>query len=191
MQPFDPDRVRSPQPREGILRGVLALAMGSVLVLASSGAIAALGDTLFPARSLGEGFAQDLSPAAHVFVRLRVLHPMIAIVVALGIVVAASLVRALRPAPRIQILSRAVTLLFLVQLGAGLLNVTLLAPVWMQLVHLLLADATWITLVVMAAETQAPALSIMSRKGPAPTSDVPPSTSNVAPVTYEPAGETR
>ena len=46
--------------------------------LGVSGVIAALGDTLFPARSLAEGFAQDLDPAANIFLRLRLLHPVIA-----------------------------------------------------------------------------------------------------------------
>jgi hypothetical protein len=38
-------------------------------------------------------------------------------------------------------------------MGAGLLNVALLAPIWMQLVHLFLADAVWITLVFLATST--------------------------------------
>ena len=37
------------------------------------------------------------------------------------------------------------------QLAAGLANVYLLAPVWMQLVHLLLADAIWVAFVWFAA----------------------------------------
>jgi heme A synthase len=47
----------------------------------------------------------------------------------------------------------------LVQLGAGLLNVALLAPIWLQLLHLLLADLLWLALVLMTASTLArPAL---------------------------------
>ena len=42
--------------------------------------------------------------------------------------------------------------LFVVQFAAGLLNLSLLAPIGMQLVHLMLADATWIALVLMAWE---------------------------------------
>jgi heme A synthase len=38
------------------------------------------------------------------------------------------------------------------QLGAGAINLTLLAPVWMQLVHLLLADLLWLSLVLLAVE---------------------------------------
>jgi hypothetical protein len=76
--------------------------------------------------------------------------------------------------------------MFVLQFAVGLANVTLLAPIGMQIVHLLMADATWIALVLMGWEalyalpSQSP---IMSRNGPAPMSDVPPSTSNVDPVT--------
>ena len=183
-----PDRDAAPRERvaqPGWLRPVVVVALASVLVLASSGAIAALGDTLFPATSLSEGLAQDLSPLAHVFLRLRILHPFIAALAGLVVVVSASLVRMAKPSPRARTLSRVVTLVFATQFMLGLLNVALLAPIGIQLAHLLLADATWIALVLMAWEAlyavaQSP---IMSRNGPAPMSDVPPSTSNVDPVT--------
>lgn len=172
------------------LRGALGVALGGVLLLAASGAIAALGDTLFPARSLAEGLRQDLSPVAHAFLRLRLLHPMIALATGVVVLAVAGAVRIVHTEPRVRSLSRLATILFVAQFVAGLVNVTLLAPVAMQLVHLLLADATWIALVLLAWEAaQAPA--IMSRKGPAPISDMPPSTSSVEPVTYAPAGETR
>ena len=179
-------------PRESTLRPtwlrpVIFLALFSVLVLGSSGAIAALGDTLFPVTSLREGVAQDLSPLAHVFLRLRILHPVIAMLAGASVFAGASLVRMAKPSPRARTLSRVVTLVFVTQFVLGLLNVALLAPVGIQLAHLLLADATWIALVLMGwealyapARTQSP---IMSRNGPAPMSEVPPSTSNVDPVT--------
>jgi len=47
-------------------------------VLGVSGAIAALGDTLFPVTSLAAGFARDFDPSANLFVRLRIWHPLIA-----------------------------------------------------------------------------------------------------------------
>jgi heme A synthase len=192
-------------PPSPLLRGTVFLALAAVLVLGCSGAIAALGDTLFPATSLRAGIAMDLSPLAHVFLRLRVLHPFLALAAGAIVFGAASLARVAMPAPRVRTFSRAVTLMFALQFGVGLANVTLLAPIGMQLVHLLMADATWIALVLMAwealyalparseSQSQAPfGLSvasggpqspIMSRNGPAPMSDVPPSTSSVDPVT--------
>jgi heme A synthase len=198
--PVRPDRdaVRAPRPRW--LGPAVYMGLFSVLVLGSSGAIAALGDTLFPAASLREGFAQDLSPLAHVFLRLRVLHPFIALIAGGVVFASATLVRMANPSALARSLSRVVTLVFASQFALGLLNVTLLAPIGLQLAHLLMADATWIALVLMGWEAlyAAPALAvcvtrqelpdvaqmpIMSRNGPAPMSDVPPSTSKVDPVT--------
>jgi heme A synthase len=114
-----------------------------------SGAIAALGDTLFPASSLAAGLRQDFDPAANVFLRLRLYHPFLAAIT--GAVLA---FYAIRTAARIQAARRyANRLLALVgvQLAAGALNLLLLAPVWMQIIHLLLADLVWISLVLLLA----------------------------------------
>ena len=54
--------------------------------------------------------------------------------------------------------------LFILQLGAGVINLVLLAPVWMQVVHLLLADLVWITLVLLAAVTFVQGESIEERR---------------------------
>src|SRR5205085_3444221 len=54
------------------------VSLASLMALGVSGVIAALGDTLFPVRSLAGGLAQDLDPAANIFLRLRLLHPAIA-----------------------------------------------------------------------------------------------------------------
>jgi heme A synthase len=124
-------------------------ALGACLAVGVSGAVAALGDTIFPAGSLAEGLAHDLSPTAHLLVRLRVHHPWIAVVAGLGLVVWAQ-----RTRPRHDDLAgpaRAVTTLVTVQLAVGATNVLLLAPAWLQLVHLLLADALWIALVLLGS----------------------------------------
>ena len=54
-------------------RAIHALAV--VLIVSITGAVAALGDTLFPARSLAAGMGQDFSRAASTLLRLRLLHP--------------------------------------------------------------------------------------------------------------------
>ena len=131
-----------------------AVSLGTVMILGISGAIAALGDTLFPARSLAEAWVRDFDPAASIFVRLRILHPAIAALAGawLGIyaVSTAGRRRDLRP--------RAWLLLGMVagQIAAGVANLLLSAPVWMQLVHLLLADGMWISLVLLCAGTLEP-----------------------------------
>jgi heme A synthase len=125
--------------------------LGALMVVGVSGAIAALGDTLFPSRSLAEALAADLSPTSHLLLRLRVLHPAFAIATAILLAVAAPVLARGSDTPVATRLARAVTALALSQLVAGVVNVVLLAPVWMQLLHLLLADALWIALVLLGA----------------------------------------
>jgi len=120
----------------------LAFALVASLAIAATGAITALSDTLYPVTSLQAGFAADFSGTAPLLLRLRVWHPVIAVVAGLYIaIVAAKLGR------------KVVVSLVLVQIAAGVLNLTLLAPIWMQLVHLLLADLLWIALVLFTAAT--------------------------------------
>jgi cytochrome c oxidase assembly protein subunit 15 len=143
-------RERTSEPRRGPYLGLLA-GLGGAVVVGVSGSIAALGDTLFPVRSFAEGWQQDLSPTAHLFVRLRVLHPLLAVAVGTGLlVVIGSLVLSDRPRG-IRGPATVAAALVLAQLMAGLINLGLLAPIPMQMVHLLLADLVWIALVRLAA----------------------------------------
>jgi heme A synthase len=142
--------------RQGAVLPIAVAAIASVLILGVSGAITALGDTLFPAASLAEGVRQDFSPTAHLFLRLRVLHPVIAVAAAALVGFAAWAAATLRPNRSTRALAYAIGGLFALQLGAGLANLVLLAPVWLQLVHLLLADLVWIALVLLAASALRP-----------------------------------
>jgi heme A synthase len=135
----------------GSLAVTLGLALAGMLVLGVSGAITALGDTLFPVTTLAEGEALTFSGAAHVFVRLRLWHPVLACVVGLLIVTAALHATRARREPTVAPVARALVGVFTLNLAVGALNVWWLAPLPMQLVHLLLADLVWITLVVLAA----------------------------------------
>jgi heme A synthase len=121
-----------------------------------TGTIAALGDTLFPAPSLSAGFHQDFSPAANYLVRLRLVHPVIAAVAGLLFATVAFFALRVSSRPRMRILSIIVIGSTFVQLCAGMLNLALLAPVWMQITHLFLADVVWIALVLFVAEAAIP-----------------------------------
>lgn len=116
------------------------------VILGISGAIAALGDTLFPARSLAEGFRQDLEPAASIFVRLRLFHPLLAVGTAAWLGFYAAMQR-----HKAGWLGWSLLGLVMLEIAAGGLNLWLLAPWWMQMVHLLLADLAWIALVLVCA----------------------------------------
>lgn len=135
---------------------LLGLAFIGMLILGMSGALTALGDTLFPVSSLSEGLLQDFSPSAHFLVRLRLLHPTIAVLVSVYLIVISGVIAFRNSSRNQKFLRRMLTLLVITQLLAGLVNVYLLAPVWMQLMHLLLSDLIWVTLVIFATETLSP-----------------------------------
>lgn len=135
----------------GGLLWLLGIGFAGALLMGASGALTALGDTLFPAGSLAEGLSRDFSPTAHFLERLRVLHPVLAVLVSVYLIAIAYFHNFKTYGAAPARLARWLTGLLLVQLAAGLVNVLLLAPVWMQMVHLLLADSVWIALVLLAA----------------------------------------
>ena len=141
-----------PVRREAVSRFGWPFAVGAVglVGVGKSGAVAALGDTLYPAQSILGGLAQDVSPTAHFLVQLRVAHPILALAGVLLVAFAASRVLQATADARARRTAWAVSSFALLQLAIGLLNVVLLAPVWLQIVHLLLADVLWITFVLLA-----------------------------------------
>jgi len=130
---------------------LLVGALAGTLLLGTTGAVTALGDTLFPSASLAEGMAQDFSSTAHVLLRLRVIHPTLAVLVVLVLLLAAGVSAKRRPSPTTTRLAIALATIAITQLALGLLNLWLLVPIATQLAHLLVADALWITLVLLAA----------------------------------------
>ena len=83
--------------------------------------------------------------------RLRVYHPLVAIVTGIYLALAGRAVAAERPQQGTPRLARALIGIVAIQLVAGFVNVILLAPVWMQIVHLLLADVMWIVAILLGA----------------------------------------
>jgi cytochrome c oxidase assembly protein subunit 15 len=134
-----------------------------VLVVGVTGSLAALGDTLFPATSLGGALAEDFSAHSGWLVRWRWTHPVVAVVASAFLVwILLRAVRGPQLGPedgpehgmawsRPRGLSALVLVLLTGVYLLGVLNVTLLAPVWTQVAHLLAADVLWVTLVVLTA----------------------------------------
>jgi heme A synthase len=131
-------------------RTYLATGCAALLVAGASGAVAALGDTLFPAQSLTAALRDDLSITSHMLIRLRVLHPVLAVVAAAVVgICAARLGRSGAAANARGV--RIVSGIALGQIALGFFNVIMLAPVWLQLTHLLVADALWIGFLLLGA----------------------------------------
>ncbi|MFD3006589.1 heme o synthase [Thermus tengchongensis] len=136
---------------QGAVGVALILGLLALLFLGMSGAVTALGDLLFPVRNTLEALERSLTPGEHFLVRLRVLHPLIAVSVGLYVVFAGYLVAHLRPSVYTRRFAHALAYLYGVQLLAGLVNVWLKAPVWMQILHLFLAYAVWLFFVLLMA----------------------------------------
>jgi cytochrome c oxidase assembly protein subunit 15 len=143
-----PPRLRG-DGRKGWLVWGLALGVLGLLLAGVSGAVAALGDTLFPARSLAQALGQDFSTTGHLLIRLRLLHPAIAVAAGLW-----ALFLTVQAGEKSR-WGRWTGACVLLQWIAGAVNVALLAPVWMQVVHLLVADLLWIAFVLFAASALA------------------------------------
>jgi cytochrome c oxidase assembly protein subunit 15 len=119
-------------------------ALAATIVMGATGALAALADTLFPSTSLLAGFASDFSAGAPALVRIRWVHPAAAVI---GFCCVIWLVMKVRSR-----LSWIVVALLGLQFILGIADVLLLAPTWIQILHLLGADLYWIALVCLAAE---------------------------------------
>lgn len=140
---------------QGVVGTVIGFGIAGIAMLSASGAVAALGNTLFPPGSLVEGLRQDFDPASHVFVRLRIFHPLIAMMVGLFLVLAAGLLMHLRPSEYVNRWSRAMVATLFGQMVFGMLTLLLHAPTWMALGHLILADLLWVFFVLFAVEALA------------------------------------
>ncbi len=122
----------------------------ATLLVGVTGSLAALGDTLYPAHNLAAAFAQDFAPGSSWLLRIRWVHPAASAIAAAFIVWLVyrtwkRVDRSDRP------IALAVVLLLGLQILLGIADVTLLAPTWLQMSHLLGADLLWIALVILAA----------------------------------------
>jgi heme a synthase len=135
-----------PRPYQTIAMG---LGLVSVIVIGMTGSLASLGDTLFPADSLRHAVVQDFSSSSHILLRLRVLHPIAAVIGSLYVL---WLLQAFwRKQERCAWMSL-LPITLTGQIALGAMNVILLAPVWLQMTHLLVAEIFWILLVLASAD---------------------------------------
>jgi len=127
----------------------IGIGLLAAMVMGITGSLAALGDTLFPAASLRSALTQDFSSSSYYLLRLRWMHPLAAI---LGGSYIFWLIRKSFTGITRSTLPILVTTFLVIQVGLGAINVLLLAPVWLQLVHLFVADMFWISLVLASAD---------------------------------------
>lgn len=133
---------------QGAVGWAVGAAFGSVALLGITGACSALGHMLKPSDDV---LGQALTSGTSYFYRLQVLHPIVAVSVGLFLVFVAGTLLKLRPSVEVRRAGTALIGVYLLQLGIGVANIWLKAPVWMQLVHLVLADVMWLAVVILGA----------------------------------------
>ena len=127
-------------------RRLLLAAMAAMLFVSASGAVVALGDTLFPQASLSAGLAADFDPASHFLIRLRMWHPLLAATVGISLVWLATRAAAFDE-PALAGPGRWMVWLVAAQVALGAINLVTLAPLALQMAHLAVANILWIALV--------------------------------------------
>jgi cytochrome c oxidase assembly protein subunit 15 len=137
-------RESDPVPAREGSRGTAVAAIVATLIVSATGSLAALADTLFPSPGFRAGLMADFAASSPLLVRMRWVHPASALI---GLACVFLMVRALPAGTRI---GQVVYALAGLQVVLGVADVLLLAPIWMQVLHLLGADFYWIALVVLA-----------------------------------------
>jgi heme a synthase len=130
--------------------GSIGLGLLATMVTGITGAVVALADTLYPATSLPSSLAQDFSSRTPALLRFRLLHPAVATVGACYVLWL--IWRSSTGRNRFSRSAIALIILLFVQVGIGMTNVLFLAPVWIQIAHLFVADVLWILLVLASAD---------------------------------------
>lgn len=129
--------------------GLLKLPIVTAILLSltgMTGAIAALGDTLYSAFGTMPLQAY-LDGEVPLLLRLRLVHPVVAIATAAFLVWYQVQVADRFREVSMTRLTWLVSSLTLLEMGLGFVNVYLMAPVWMQLVHLGVGVSLWISFI--------------------------------------------
>jgi len=139
--------------QQPLLATVFGFGFLLMLVMMFSGGIAAMGNTMFPSETLADGVAMDFSADSHPLIRLRILHPIIAITVGIFMFLTLGYTRMRKPVPEALGPTRALFAVYVVQFIVGIVNFALLAPVVLQIIHLALAVATFSLYTAVGAVT--------------------------------------
>ena len=131
----------------GYLNGAMWTALAATVLTGATGSLAALADTIFPSPDLRTALAADFAQHSPLLIRMRWMHPAAAAIATVAaLVMAVQLRRSGRPRDALLL-----TVNIVGQVVIGIADVLLLAPITLQVIHLLSADIFWITLVAIAA----------------------------------------
>lgn len=116
------------------------------VLIPATGAWAALANTLFPSQNLEDGFKKDFSYHTPWILKLRIVHPLLALSIGFYFVYH-FFKRSENQTGDTAKASLRVAGVLSFALVFGILTLLFLSPAWMKLVHLFLAQLVWISLV--------------------------------------------
>ena len=131
------------------------IALGAVLIflVGISGSVAALSSMIFPSGTITEGILKDFSPTSHILLRIRPFHPIIAVIAAVFLTFWAGWMKTnFNESKGVVRWANILSILVVVQIAFGALTLLTLAPIVMQVGHLLLADAIGISFVLLSLD---------------------------------------
>lgn len=138
--------------RQGAVTTLLAFGLLGMLLLSFTGGIAAMGNTIFPSETLADGFLADFNPDSHPLIRLRGLHPLIAISVGVYLFVSLAFAWQMKPVRQAQRTAQALLGVYIVQMVIGVANLAMLAPAVLQVLHLGTGVAAFALLSALSVE---------------------------------------
>jgi heme A synthase len=131
---------------------LLLIGLAGILFVGVTGSVAALSSMIFPSQSITEGIARDFSATSNVLLRIRPLHPILSVATVVYLIFLSGWLRSWSGgSASVTRWSNILSIVALAQLLFGAATLLTLAPIVMQLGHLLLADAVWISFVLMTA----------------------------------------
>lgn len=152
---------------------VLAGCVAAIFVVGTSGSVAALASMLFPAETLAAGVQQDFSPTSNMLLRLRLLHPISSILTAVLLIFTAGWLRRKSGDDKgVTRWSNVLSIVVLCQIAFGAATLLMLAPIVMQIGHLFLADAIWVSFVLFASNFLSSKSAVSTSKISGPDSKI-------------------
>lgn len=148
--------------RNGRVSIAFLLALFGITLVSGFGTIASLASTIFPSESFFEGVQQDFARDVHYLIRLRIWHPLLAAIVGAYLFQLGQLLEKWTLNPRVRKLHHFILIVYVIQFGMGALNAILLAPIWLQLVHLLGAHLLWLGMILLTTT----ALAVQTKSAP-------------------------
>lgn len=117
-----------------------------IVIIGITGAWASLSNSLFPSHDLVEGFLADFSSQSHFLIRLRGLHPLLAIVGGGGLALYFWTQTQVLPSGNEKKLYFKIFTILSAALIFGICTLIFHAPVWMKITHLAFAHIVWTSL---------------------------------------------